>query len=330
MAEGDLVADLGSVRRSSLVDSRGRTYLEVRRALSPRYRIVWLQLALGWLVVVAIATALVVADGHLVTPVAGKVAMAIAGSIAIGFWLHFLLQFQHEGTHYNLARTRKANDRLANAVIGIFVGEDVRNYRTIHLDHHRYLGTPQDTERSYFDPLDGRFILQGLLGLRLLRILAARRQKVDTKDTGSGSGPSSYFTAMFPLALAFNGTIVIVAAVTGHWVLSVSWVAGSLVFLPFINATRQVLEHRSETADPSADYTKVAHGAVNRLFGDGPLASTLGPAGFNRHLLHHWDPGVSYTRLRELEEYLLDTEMAPLLRKRTTTYAATTRRLAFR
>ena len=221
----------------------------MRRALTPRYGIVRLHLALGWLVVMAIAAALVVADGQLVTPVAGRVVLAIFGAIAIGYWLHFLLQFQHEATHYNLARTRKANDRLANAVIGIFVGEDVRNYRTIHLDHHRYLGTPQDSERSYFDALDGRFILQGLLGLRLVRILAARRQKVDSKETAVGSGPSSYFTAMFPLALAFNGTIVVVAAVTGHWVLSASWVAGSLVFLPLINATRQVLEHRSEAAE---------------------------------------------------------------------------------
>ena len=55
--------------------------------------------------------------------------------------------------------------------------------------------------------------------------------------------------------------------------------------------------------------------------------ATLGGAGFNRHLLHHWDPGVSCTQLAALEAYLAGTEAAPSLQQRRTTYAATARRL---
>lgn len=71
------------------------------------------------------------------------------------------------------------------------------------------------------------------------------------------------------------------------------------------------------------DYSTQPHGAVNRLFGDGPLASTLGGAGFNRHLLHHWEPQISYTRLRELEVYLLRTDAAEGVRMRQSTYLET-------
>jgi fatty acid desaturase len=329
MPEGDLVDELESIRRRSLGDSRGRLYLEFRRTLTPRYWLAWTHIALGWLVVAGAAAGLVVGEDALGS-VPAKVVLAIAGAATIGFWLHYLLQFQHEGTHYNLAPGRVANDRLTNAVVGVFVGEDVRNYRKIHFDHHRYLGTPRDTERSYFESFDGRFVLRGLLGLRLVRILAARRERINTRQPGPQDGPNSYVTPTFLVALLFNGAIVIGAIVTGHPVLAASWVAGSLVVLPLVNATRQLLEHRSDTADRNLDYTRIPHGAVNRLFGDGPLAWTLGPAGFNRHLLHHWDPGVSYTRLRELEAFLLDTGMAPALRRRQTTYLATARRLAFR
>jgi len=35
--------------------------------------------------------------------------------------------------------------------------------------------------------------------------------------------------------------------------------------------------------------------APDRLFGDDFFSCTFGGAGFNRHLLHHWEPQISYT-----------------------------------
>jgi fatty acid desaturase len=59
------------------------------------------------------------------------------------------------------------------------------------------------------------------------------------------------------------------------------------------------------------------------MFGVGPLASTFGGAGFNRHLLHHWEPTVPYPRLAELERYLADTIAGPIIETRRCTYLAT-------
>jgi hypothetical protein len=87
------------------------------------------------------------------------------------------------------------------------------------------------------------------------------------------------------------------------------------------------LEHRDENARRDVDYAHTPHGAINRLFGDGPLASTLGGAGFNRHLIHHWEPQISYTRLREVEQFLMETPAAEDLRHRQTTYVRTFARL---
>lgn len=94
------------------------------------------------------------------------------------------------------------------------------------------------------------------------------------------------------------------------------------VFFPFFIGLRQLLEHRDEFAKGDVDYHRTPHGAVNRMFGSGPLASTFGGAGFNRHILHHWEPQLSYTRLKELEAYLMDTDFADILRSRRTTYVS--------
>ena len=83
---------------------------------------------------------------------------------------------------------------------------------------------------------------------------------------------------------------------------------------------RPTLEHRDEKARKAVNYFKVPHGIINRLFGDGPIASTLGGAGFNRHLLHHIEPKISYTRLKEFERYLLDTRFKDEIKRHQTTY----------
>ena len=120
-----------------------------------------------------------------------------------------------------------------------------------------------------------------------------------------------------------NLLYVAVLAYLAQWVLIGAWVIGVIAWFPFFGVLRQILEHRDEYANPETDYTTAVHGAIHRLFGDGLLASTLGGAGFNRHLLHHWDPQVSYTRLRDLERFLMDTEGAAYLQAQKTSYTKT-------
>jgi fatty acid desaturase len=53
------------------------------------------------------------------------------------------------------------------------------------------------------------------------------------------------------------------------------------------------------------------------------VASTFGAAGFNRHLIHHWDPQLSYTVLPEVEKYLMNTIVRDKLIERKTSYIKT-------
>jgi fatty acid desaturase len=313
-----------SIRRQELVDASGVAYAEFRSGLVPSWRRVWRDIAAGWAALAAINLLLALAAGRVL---AVDVLLVICGAIANGYFIAYLHLFLHEAAHFNLHPSRTANDWLCNVFVSGVAGVDVRDYRPIHWEHHRNLGTPMDAEISYFDPLNVRFLLESATGVRVLKVFLVRRKSA----RNAGSKETSRTRRTFPYVLLggmlFNAVYLAVLYLLGSWTLMLAWCGGVLVFFPFFTAIRQLLEHRSFDAKKKIDYRLVEHGAIHRLFGDGPLASTLGGAGFNRHLLHHWDPGLSYTRLGDLERYLMNTESAAYLKERQTSYWQAFRRL---
>jgi len=315
--------NLDEVRRDSVVNSRGVRYKDFKQGLAPKYSIVWLHLLAGHLVLAATTVGMMLVNGG---PPLATILAIFAGSFIYGYTLAFIQLFLHEAAHYNIARNRKMNDRLANIFIGAIVGQDIRAYRPIHFDHHRYLGTPDDTEHTYFDPLNIQFLVESLTGVKPLKVLT-RREKIAQRKQQQGKKSGGILNAQLLVGAALNGVIVLGAILLGYWPVAVAWVIGMIIAFPFFASVRQLLEHRSEEAEAHIDYTQVPHGMVNRMFGSGPIASTLGGAGFNRHLLHHWEPQISYTRLPDLERFLMDTELAGLLKRHRTSYVRTFVRL---
>jgi len=315
--------DLGDISRRALRDDRGVSYFEVRAALTPRWGRLWAGFLAGHVALVAVVVAMASLSGRSLALDALTVG---AGAVAVGYIVHYLVLFQHEAVHFNLAPTRRGNDLACDVLLGPLIGETVASYRVIHLEHHRHLGTPQDTERSYFEPLGARFLLEGFAGVRISRIIRAR-----LAHHADGSRPAPATPRRVPwvllAAVVLHASVIGGAIALGRPAVALAWALGIGCVFPVVNTTRQLLEHRDDHADRRVDYTTVPHGQVNRLFGSGPLASTLGGAGFNRHLLHHWDPGVSCTQLAALEAFLAGTPVAPSLQQRRTTYVATARRL---
>lgn len=112
--------------------------------------------------------------------------------------------------------------------------------------------------------------------------------------------------------------IIATLAVIGLWASATAWLLGVAMMFPFLGALRTLLEHRDENASTMVDYCVTQHGAVARL----AMANTFGGAGFNRHLLHHWEPALSYTRLRDLEMFLAGTPMKEVMEQRRTTLSS--------
>jgi fatty acid desaturase len=301
MTESPLFSTLEDLDKRQLVDDSGVTYLAFRSTLRPRWSRVWVDIALGYAALVALMLLLVqLEDGG----AAQHVAQALAGAVAIGYAMAYLQLFIHEAAHFNLHPDRSTNDRLANLVIGCWSATDIVSYRRIHWEHHRRLGEPQDTERSYFSSPGLRFALETLLGLRALAVITARRRHLATAAPKAQDSVQPRNLRWPAISASLHLGIVVVASASGHWVAAIAWALGIAMWFPFFGALRQLLEHRSPEADAHTDYSRTPHGRYSRMFREGPLGSTFGAAGFTRHLLHHWDPQVSYTNLADVERFL--------------------------
>ena len=228
------------------------------------------------------------------------------GAVGIGYAIAYLQLFIHEAAHYNLAATRRANDLIADWLICWQVGTSIAAYRRTHAEHHRHLGRVEDTEISYTRALTGRFLAEMATGIHALRVFAGR----------AGGGEGAPPRRLKPLLVGAAAHAVIVAALLalGAWPAALAWLGGIGIVFPLFATLRQLLEHRPVRG-------QTAHGAVTRLFGNDPLSRSFGGAGFNRHLLHHIEPQVSYTRYDSLEAYLMRTSIAPALDARRAGYA---------
>lgn len=318
------IQQLEDLKRDQILNVSGFPYLEFRKSLTPNYPVVWRDILLGHFALVLTAAGAIAMDLYYPS---WEVLTVILCSFLFGYIHQYIQLFFHEAAHYNLAKDRKKNDRLANLFIGSLVGQDIKFYRPIHLMHHRHLGTPEDTEHSYFDALTVRFIIESLTGIRVIKVLTNREKVLQSRPTPEMEKKKSTIGLQVLLGGLLNAGIVISAALLGYWSLAISWTIGFLIIFPFFGSVRQLLEHRSESAKSTVDYSKVPHGQTNRMFGSGIIASTLGAAGFNRHLLHHWEMQISYTRLKDLEKFLLETPAKTILQRHRTGYFRTFGRL---
>jgi len=309
----ETLRDLETVRKVDVVSWDGLRYIEFRKMLRPRYVRVWVEIVAGFLglVLVGLALAWLHARGPAWLLIPGIPATAFA----FGYGLCYLNLFLHEAGHKNLASSELWNDRLANALLSGLFGVNIKKYRETHWAHHRDLGKVSDTERSYFEPLTKRFILESLTGIRVFRGLRRLR-----RAAGAGAQVKAPEKIWIDRAILLYGMTIHLAILAGcvalgAWPVAAAWVLGVGLVFPLLSGLRQVLEHRDDAADPTIDYSETPHGRFNRIFGDGPFDRTFGAAGFNRHLLHHWDPTVSYTRLPDVERYLMRTIYGEPLRR---------------
>ena len=309
--------DMEAIPKTSLSSRRRVPYMSFRKNLTPRYARVFFDILFGYVFLGAgVVVPIVLWRAHppWVFP------LCLVSALSTGYWIAYLLLFIHEAAHFNIAPAKKWNDFLSNLLIGSWAGQNTASYRTLHWDHHRFLGRINDTEHSYFDPLNLWFFVKTLSGIAAVQVLFFRRKHLKTQKT--------FLDKIMPLAgLALQGSIAGILFFLKAAPFAGAWAAGAFLFFPFFGALRQLLEHRGDKAKASFNYTQVPHGKHTRIFREGPIASTFGAAGFTRHLIHHWDPQISYTRLGEVETFLMETRLKQSLNAVKTTYRKTFFRL---
>lgn len=312
-----------TIRKSAILNSKGIKYSDYRTTLKPNFSVVWWHVGLGYAALLTTLFACVSMQQHYPTLFFINIPLS---AILLGYEIAYIQLFIHEAAHFNVAEDKKKNDFLANVFFGLMVGLDIKFYRIIHFDHHKHHGTVHDTEKTYFDALNWRFVLESVTGIKVLKVLINRDAK--TKNNQNiNTDVLKKNKIMFLLGALCNLVFVAVGFAMGYWQVALSWLAAMGVIFPFFASVRQLLEHRDDYADANINYNQTNHGAKTRMFGEGFLAASFGAAGFNRHFLHHWDPQISYTRLKEVEQFLQDSDHAHELAKNQSTYWTTFQKL---
>jgi fatty acid desaturase len=312
--------NLEGISFDEVADSKGTTYTVFRNSLEPRYSKVLFDIAKGYFFLLLIAGLTIFLTYHF-RPYWWII--VIISSILIGYVVAYLALFIHEAGHYNIHPDKKTNDRLATVFLCLPFGLSLRSYRKIHWQHHVHLGTVHDTEVSYFNAPSKIFLLESLTGIHLLRtIMRKENNSILTKE-------QVYQSRLMLLAGFMLHIIILTAAfLTGNWPFAIAWILGFGIFFPFFATIRQILEHRDELAKHTSNFYKQPHGKVSRLFAHTIISSSFGSAGFTRHMIHHWDPLISYTRLKDIEEFLTTCEKtAPVIQSSRTTYTKVFKKL---
>ena len=294
------------------------SWLSFRETLQPRYDVVWAEIAACIAMAAggfAVHVALTAAKGN-----AFGFRIGWLFAIWIGFWLNAILTFGHEAAHYNLAASHARNDALADWTIWLFFPQTTRAYRRSHWQHHLHLGDTQDSEISYHNCLSPWFLAKTLTGIHLATLLL---KYVFGRQAGKAAGTGRREVTPLARSLATHLIIVTTAILLRCYASAVVWLVSAGLIFPFFATIRQLLEHRGAEAACETNFDEVTHGPVNRMFGNDLFSRYFGAAGFNRHLLHHWDPTVSYTRFDEMHGFLSGTELKDRLEGANSSYLGT-------
>lgn len=258
----------------------------------------------------------------------GSLVLVLPMALYLSFWKQSYITFFHEAAHFNIHHNRKINDRLANLFLTPFIGLWIKSYRRHHWQHHVHLGTDGDTEISYVTSLNAKNIIASITGVYLAKTVF-RYFTVAKDKTGRGTSTESSIKFVSGLCVLAVSQLAITAVlyVTISIYAAACWLITVFITDMFLANMRQTLEHRDARYGDKDDFSDSPHGEVNQMFGTDLLSRHMGGAGFNRHLLHHLDPTVSYTRFDEMEAYLSHTGAASYIDDNRTSYAKRIREL---
>jgi fatty acid desaturase len=295
-----MMNNLEGIAFEEVIAGNGTSYASFRKTLEPRYGKVMFDIGKGYffLILFIIISILVFREAPwtwwIISPVCGMM---------IGYCTAYIALFIHEAGHFNIHPDKVVNDKLATWLLCLPFGLSMKSYRKIHWQHHLHLGTMEDAEVSYFKALTKLFMVEMLTGIHLLKTVLRKE-----KNPYLGKEQLQNSRKMLIAGILFHLAVITVLLLTGNWPAAIAWVLGFGIFFPFFAALRQVLEHRDEKANSKSDFFKTPHGKVSRIFVHNIISSSFGSAGFTRHMIHHWDPQISYTRLADVEEFLEQSE----------------------
>ncbi|MFF1448647.1 fatty acid desaturase family protein [Streptomyces sp. NPDC058274] len=248
---------------------------------------------IGKICVLAILTA-----AGIVLAVQSSYAVTAVGVVVLGAAYTHAVELQHQCLHHSAFRGSRAH-RIVGVPLGTPMFVSYSHYRVRHLQHHRYLGTPQDTEFFGFDtrkPLTLSALAKGLFDVS--RLVGVGRDIVQCVpgrwqyDMGQISPKSrKAIIAEYRWFGIFVALLVTVCALGGGSLVVRLWLLPFLVAMPM-----HFLVELPEHILCDTDSVDVLH---NTRSITGSWLTTWFTNGNNLHIEHHAAMNVPINRLRE-------------------------------
>lgn len=287
------------ISKFEAIKPSGERYVDFRKTLNPKFKVVWRDIALGYLALFFLMSMSFSLEYLLVNHYWTLIPIF---SLIIGLIIAYLHLFCHEAIHMNIHPKKKQNDTLANIFLFLLSAKDIETCRKRHWQHHFDFGTVNDPENVYFYPLSIKLFFKILSGMYFVREILIPRI-IEMKNYKLSISNDKRML-MLLAGLGLHLAVLFFCYKYSFWQTGLIWLLSITIFFPLFSVVRQILEHRSKWADEKVDYSSVDHGKVSRIFKKGFLSNIFGGAGFNRILLHQWDPNISYTRFDDMEEFL--------------------------
>ena len=198
----------------------------------------------------------------------------------------------HDCAHHALFRSRRTNEVVGQWLAGTPINLSLAAYRTYHLAHHRYAGTPQDPDIGFVASYP---ISRESLRRKFMRDITGRTGFRDLRRTLSRFRLATHWPW-----LAFHGALFATLALAGGWWAYGLWWIAELFVYPVIVRLRQIGEHGvvpdRGSPDPRMNTSTTVARWWERLF--------IAPNHVNYHVEHHLAAGVPPYRLPRMHQLL--------------------------
>jgi fatty acid desaturase len=212
---------------------------------------------------------------------------------------HALFILFHDAVHYNVARDKRLNDLITNALIGLPQLVPVQLYRRLHLAHHARLGREDDPERLLlyrdqpwqYRPLAlSRLIRQVLGDVFLINNLKTLWHFQAELQGDRLCLPAARTWPEFWVLVATYGGLVVAGCIA---VPDIAWKVALLWIVPLLTLTQAIQKVRSFLEHAPMDAGELTYswrpGWLGRLI--------VWPYHINYHREHHLHPKVPWHAL---------------------------------
>lgn len=212
--------------------------------------------------------------------------------------MYALYSLVHEGVHYSITRNKRVNDIITKVFLSLPIFISLKNMRTAHFRHHKYLHTKEDPEYQLLQYEEFEFpmkkstflkiVIMDISGINFCRYAFLKLKR--------GALPKPEVAEM----LFYIFSIAIIYSTNNIQAFFLLWAIPYCTFFQTFNRIRAYTEH--------FNIPDSAKSKTRSLVLSFPLNFLFTPHNLGFHSVHHLYPNVPFYHLKQLNSFVLNLD----------------------